>query len=104
MFIILITVGTVFLSSAPLDTASGLGLISCGEDGSFMVWEGTEAVQSIFHPCCVWCAASLPGTGGDFVTGGHDGFIRHFSKDPAKTMAPAALVLQQHFEEQVCEV
>ncbi len=59
--------------------------VSCGEDGSVMVWSGTEALQAIPHPTSVWCVAAVPGgSAGDFVTGGHDGVLRYFSKDAAR--------------------
>lgn len=38
-----------------------MGLVSGGEDGSVMVWEGTELVQKIPHPSCVWCILGLKG-------------------------------------------
>lgn len=86
-----------------LDTESGMDFVSCGEDGSLMVWRGTEPLQSVPHPSCVWCLASLPG--GDFVTGGHDGKLRWFSQNP-ETIAAAgegAERLQQRFLDEVHE-
>lgn len=38
-------------------------VVSCGEDGSVMVWSGAELVQSLPHPCCVWAVKSIPNTG-----------------------------------------
>lgn len=90
------------LNSVSLDTPSGMDIVSCGEDGSVMVWSGTEAVQSIPHPASVWCAVAVPGTDGDFVTGGHDGILRYFSKDQAK-LALADELLHAQFESQVGE-
>jgi len=44
-----------------------------------MVWAGSEAVQSIMHPNCVWTVYPLSGSE-DFVTGGNDGVLRVFSR------------------------
>lgn len=38
-------------------------VVSCGEDGSVLVWSGGELVQSLPHPCCVWAVKAVPGTG-----------------------------------------
>jgi hypothetical protein len=38
-------------------------IVSCGEDGSVLVWSGGELLQSLPHPCCVWAVKALPGTG-----------------------------------------
>jgi phospholipase A-2-activating protein len=60
-------------------------VVSCGEDGSVVVWSGTEIVQTIPHPTSVWCVLAIPagasGAEGDFVTAGHDGVLRFFSRD-----------------------
>ena len=62
-----------------------MGFLSCGEDGSLIVGEGSLIVQNIPHPCSLWCAVAIPSTGSgiegstgwtDFVTGGHDGVLR----------------------------
>lgn len=68
--------------SALLDTTSGLDVVSVGEDGSVCVWQGTELVQCIQHPTSVWCALAVPRSGGDFITCGHDGVLRVFSRQP----------------------
>lgn len=39
----------LLLDGTGLHTASGLGVVSCGEDGSVMVWDKMEVVQSIPH-------------------------------------------------------
>ena len=71
--------------STALPSPSGMGFLSCGEDGSLIVGEGSVIVQNIPHPCSLWCAVALPSTGSgiegstgwaDFVTGGHDGVLR----------------------------
>jgi len=49
--------------------------------------------QILPHPAAVWCALSVPDTDGDFVTGGQDGIIRMFSKNPALTQTMASLQL-----------
>ena len=75
-------------SSAPCD------ILSCAEDGSLIVWNSAQEMQQILpHPAAVWCALSVPGTDGDFVTGGQDGIIRMFSKNPALTQTMASLQL-----------
>eukprot|EP01034_Spumella_vulgaris_P024328 gene24328-30651_t len=68
------------------DPSSGsMEVVSCGEDGSVAVWSGTELVQSIPHPTSVWCVLAIPsaasGAEGDFLTAGHDGVLRFFSRD-----------------------
>jgi hypothetical protein len=50
----------IFFSDG-INTSTGMGLVSGGEDGSVMVWEGTELVQKIPHPSCVWCILGLKG-------------------------------------------
>lgn len=77
--------------------------VSCGEDGSVCVWNGTELLQSIPHPSCVWCVVAIPGTDGDFLTGCNDGVVRIFSKEEAKTMNSGSLELQVKFLESVYE-
>ena len=69
-----------------------MDFVSCGEDGSVMVWEGMELLQSIPHPCCVWCVLAVitPGLEGDFITGGNDGVIRYFSRNPSQAMLPSS--------------
>ncbi|RYG70325.1 hypothetical protein EON64_00455 [archaeon] len=58
--------------------------VSCGEDGSVCVWQGTDLLQSLPHPNTVWALLALPNDtkGAAFFTGGHDGTLRMFSKDP----------------------
>jgi hypothetical protein len=79
----------VFFSyvSAGLDTDSGMDFVSCGEDGSLVVWQGTESIQSIPHPNTLWCVlgwkTTFPTTNdhfGDIITAGQDGVLRIFSK------------------------
>lgn len=84
-----------------LHTDTGMSLVSGGEDGSVMVCDGMNVLQNIPHPTCVWCVLGLPNTDGDFVTGGHDGVLRYFSKDPQFTSNNASISLQQAFMEQV---
>jgi len=81
----------------------GMGLVSCGEDGSVIVWNGSEMHQSIPHPSCVWCLLAIPNTDGDFITGGNDGVMRVFSKDPSKTMTTKSIQLHEQFEQTVAE-
>ena len=91
------------LDCVSIPTLSGLGVVSCGEDGSVLVWEGSQLVQCIMHPACVWCAVGVPGTEGDFITGGNDGVLRYFSRsnDAALVDSEAVCLLQRQFEEQV---
>ena len=89
------------LCSSPLAIASGMGVVSGAEDGSVMVCDGLESTQSILHPTCVWCVLGVPNTPGDFITGGHDGVLRYFSKDGLITQTQASLSLQAAFSAQV---
>lgn len=70
-----------------LSTPDELDIVSCGEDGSVIVWRDMSMLQSIPHPCCVWCVLPLQGTGfeGDFLTAGNDGIVRYFSRNPSLT-------------------
>jgi len=38
-------------------------VVSCGEDGSVLVWRDAELVQSLRHPCCVWAVKAIPNSG-----------------------------------------
>lgn len=92
--------------SVSLDTTSGLDVVSCGEDGSVCVWQGGELVQCIQHPTSVWSALSVPKSGGDFITCGHDGILRLFSRQAVAGGAEEeqrVLALQIQFESQVQE-
>lgn len=84
-----------------LSTSTGMSVVTGAEDGSVMVCDGMEVVQNIPHPTCVWCVLGLPGGAGDFVTGGHDGVLRYFSKDPRLTQSDASGSLQIAFNGQV---
>ena len=96
------------LHVTPLHSDTGMcDFVSCGEDNGFghvVVWNGSfEAVQTLQHPKSVWCALGVPNTEGDFITAGHDGIIRYFSKNPAYTGSMASLQMQSLFESQVQE-
>ena len=77
--------------------------VTCGEDGSVVVWSGAEQIQSIPHPTCVWTVLALPagdasgGAGGDFITAGHDGVIRVFSRSETLASTPQAVQYQSEF-------
>jgi phospholipase A-2-activating protein len=77
-------------------TLAALRYVTCGEDGSVVVWQGTERLAILPHACSVWCVVALPG--GDFATGGHDGMIRVFSANADKTGTPEAAGLHDQFE------
>jgi phospholipase A-2-activating protein len=77
------------------------GAVTCGEDGSVVVWKGTELYQSIPHPACVWAVCTLGSQGTDIVTACHDGFLRVFSRNSALTEIPSAVELQCQFEIEV---
>ena len=83
-----------------LHTDTGMSLVSGAEDGSVMVCDGVNVLQNIPHPTCVWCVLGLPNTDGDFITGGHDGVLRYFSKDPQLISNDASISLQHAFIEQ----
>lgn len=83
-------IGSLFLllcsCALSLEADTGrMDVVSAGEDGSVIVWAGTEALQAIPHPTSVWCVVAVPGgSPGDFITGGHDGVLRLFSRDAAR--------------------
>lgn len=96
------------LDCCSLRTASGMDFVSCGEDGSFIVWSGAELVQSISHPSTVWTAAALPVSGivgeGSFITGCHDGNMRIFGKASSALTDNSYIVqLNANFNEEVEE-
>lgn len=71
--------------------------VSCSEDCSAAVWEVPPASSSspgggvcevIEHPDGVWCVCTLPG--GDFATGGNDGAVRLWTRDPGRAASAAA--------------
>eukprot|EP01038_Epipyxis_sp_PR26KG_P006801 gene6801-9316_t len=91
------------LDCCALDLPSGMDLVSCGEDGSCMVWSGTDLVQSIMHPQCVWCVLAIPNSGGDFVTGCNDGVLRVFSRVENKVNNARAIQYSVEFDMEVSE-
>lgn len=70
-------------------------VVTCGEDGSVVVWRDGVMNQVIQHPTCVWTLLALPN--GEFVTAGHDGKLRRFSPDASKADTGRAVVLQTEF-------
>lgn len=81
-----------------------VGSVTCAEDGSVVVWKGTEMLQSLLHPCCVWdvCVVSRGnGEAPDIVTAGHDGSIRVFSCDHSLASSAVAVVVQDNFQQEV---
>lgn len=101
------------LTSNPQETT---GFVSCGEDGSVIVWRGPEMEQVLAHPSSVWGVTSIPTPGSmprgsgaagwygsDIVTAGHDGMLRVFSADPARTSRPLSLALQEDLARDVAE-
>lgn len=69
-------------------------IISSSEDRSVKVWKGLECIQSIPHPCTsVWCVCATES--GDIVSGGSDGVVRVWSKDPAKRADKDAIDLYE---------
>ena len=97
------------LDICQLDTSTGLDTVSCGEDGSVCVWQGTELLQCIPHPSSVWCAYGIPSDSkhGDFVTCSHDGILRLFSRRHVSNQSQAnedrIQALQINFKQQVEE-
>lgn len=77
------------------------GAVTCGEDGSVVIWKGTDYFQSIPHPACVWAVATLGATGNDIITACHDGFLRIFSRNTALGDLESSLQLQIQFESEV---
>lgn len=61
-------------------------------------------LQCIQHPTSVWCALAVPRSGGDFITCGHDGVLRVFSRQPVSGEdLERSTVLQMQLESQVQE-
>ena len=89
------------LGCSLLCTATGMSVVSGAEDGSVMVCDGMEVIQNIPHPTCVWCVLGVPNTAGDFITGGHDGVLRYFSRNIDATKSEASRSLQAAFLDQV---
>lgn len=78
---------------------NGRDFVSCGEDRTLRVWEDENLVQTITHPTqSVWTVCVLQN--GDIATGGSDGVIRVFTKDPALVADAEELVA---FEESVAK-
>lgn len=73
-----------------------MDFVSSAEDGSVVVWQGTEMLQSIPHPNTIWVTLGLSETG-EFVTGGQDGVLRIFSKQEAYKGQIAVEQLTQEF-------
>ena len=59
-------------------------LISSSEDGSVIVWNGTEMKMQLATPCPVWSVASMEN--GDIIAACQDKMVRVFTKDPARQM------------------
>jgi phospholipase A-2-activating protein len=83
-----------------------MDFVSSGEDGSVVVWQGTEMLQSIPHPKTVWVVlgykTSSPSTNrGIFMTGGQDGLLRIFSKESQFKDNTAIQQLNNEFIEEV---
>jgi WD40 repeat protein len=97
------------LSGCALALPGGeVGSVTCAEDGSVVVWRGSELYQSLPHPCCVWdvCSVRSRSTGESespdiIVTAGHDGFLRVFSCRSSETESTAAVALQENFAQEV---
>ena len=81
-----------FVMGVAVISHSDMEFVSVGEDGSAVVWKNCSLEQSIPHPCGLWCACVLPN--GDFLTGGHDGNIRIFSKDSTRNSSESVRALQ----------
>ena len=55
-------------------------IVSCGEDRSVRVWNGTECVQVITLPAIsIWSVSACPN--GDFIVGSSDKLARIFTRD-----------------------
>eukprot|EP01031_Cornospumella_fuschlensis_P032032 gene32032-38734_t len=91
------------LNCTALASESGMDSVSCGEDGSVCVWQGTDLLQSLPHPNTVWTLLALPNDmkGGAFLTGGHDGALRKFSKDAELTSTSRVQQLANEFSIEV---
>ena len=85
----------------PAGSSASTELVSCAEDGGVQVWNYAtgESIQSIPHPTCCWCVLPLPS--GDFLTGGHDGVIRWFSKNENLTKTSLSIALTDQLAQQV---
>lgn len=84
-----------------------ISVVTCGEDGSVMLWNGTDdAVQSLPHPTCVWAVIAQPTSSGhsNFITAGHDGFLRVFSRNRDMLHTTPVKLLMESFEIEVEEM
>jgi phospholipase A-2-activating protein len=58
-------------------------IVSCGEDRTLKVWKENACYQTIVHPCTsLWAVSTM--YNGDVCTGGSDGIVRIFSRDPSR--------------------
>lgn len=83
------------LGAAGSGSAGPQAFVSCSEDCSAAVWSVPPTTSSpssscevVEHPDGVWCVCALPDSG-DFATGGNDGVVRLWTRDPSRA-APAA--------------
>ena len=106
----------VDLSLLTSSAADATGFATCGEDGTVVVWKGTELEQVLPHPSSVWavCSLSPPNKppkgsassgwyGCDIATAGHDGFLRVFSCDPVRNSKPLAVAMQNDLDQEIAE-
>ena len=70
------------------NAAGELLAVAC-DDCCARLWDASSGalLQEVMHPCTVWAVCALPS--GDLVTGGADGVVRVFSREPARQAAPA---------------
>ncbi|KAI8902774.1 WD40-repeat-containing domain protein [Globomyces pollinis-pini] len=67
-------------------------IVSCGEDRTCRIWNGTEQVQSLTQPCVsVWAVATLPD--GDIIVGGSDSMVRIFTQSPQRLATPEEIAI-----------
>ena len=51
--------------------------------------------------CTLRCVVGIPDTDGDFLTAGHDGVLRHFSRTTAKADRPGSVQLTAQLAQEV---
>lgn len=63
----------------------------------------TTAVSMMAACPVLRCVVGIPDTNGDFLTAGHDGVLRHFSRDPVKTARSSSTQLTDQLAQEVQE-
>lgn len=73
-------------------------LVSCGEDRTLRIWQGTECIQTITHPATSVWSVAVCSENGDLITGASDRMARIFTRDPKRYASTQDM---EQFEEAV---